>query len=121
MNLPSLASHYVDGSRPDMRTAARYVEKNWQPGDRVAGFSMGLFGHYVPHCDPRIPLPADARETLESLAAGKGRLWIVLQSARGGLSEDLRRWLGTRCSHELTVQRKRFDFPEYTVDVFLHR
>ncbi len=121
VNLPSLASHYVDGSRPDMRTAARYVEKNWQPGDRVAGFSMGLFGHYAPHCDPRIPLPADARETLESLAAGKGRLWIVLQSARGGLSEDLRRWLGTRCSHELTVQRKRFDFPEYTVDVFLHR
>ena len=42
----------------------------------------GLFGHYAPHCDPRIPLPADARETLESLAAGKGRLWIVLPAPR---------------------------------------
>ena len=120
VNLPSLASHYVDGSRPDMRTAARFVEKNWRPGDRVAGFSMGLFGHYAPNCNPRIPLPADATKKLETLAAKKGRFWVVVQSARGGLSEDLRRWLGTHCSYELEVQHKRFDYPEYTVDVFLH-
>jgi hypothetical protein len=121
MNLPSLASHYVDGSRSDMRTAASYVEANWLLGDRVTGFSMGLFGHYAPHCSPRIPLPFDSIPKLEELSADSGRLWIVVQSTRGGLREDLRRWLGTHCSHELKVQRKRFDYPEYSVDVYLHR
>ena len=121
MNLPSLASHYVDGSRSDMRTAARYVERNWLPGDRVTGSSMGRFGHYAPNCSPRIPLPPDFIQKLEELSADNGRLWIVVQSTRGGLREDLRRWLGTHCSYELRVQRKRFDYPEYSVDVFLNR
>ena len=97
MNLPSLASHYVDGSRTDLRTAARYVERNWMPGDRVTGSSMGRFGYYAPKCSPRIPLPHDSIQKLEKLSAGNGRLWIVVQSTRGGLREALRRWLRPHC------------------------
>ena len=30
LQLPSVVSHYLDGSRPDYRTAARYVADHWQ-------------------------------------------------------------------------------------------
>jgi hypothetical protein len=120
-NLPSLASHYLDGSRPDMRTAAQYVKNHWQPGDRVTGFSVGLFCYYAPGCEPAIALPpTQAAPKLAELADGKGRLWVVVQSGRSGLPEDLRKWLGTRCSHELKVRRTRFDYADNCVDVFLY-
>ncbi len=120
-NLPSLVSHYKDGSRIDMRTAAQYVEKNWKAGDRVAGFSIGLFRHYSEGCEPAIPLSeTNAVVTLEDLADAHGRLWIVLRSNRPGLNEDLFRWVGTHCSHERKVRRIRFDYAEYAVDIFLY-
>ncbi len=120
-SLPSVASHYVDGSRTDMRTAARYVQKNWSAGDRVTGPAMGLFLHYAPGCEPAIPLTfSDQVSQLEKLAAGPGRLWIVLKSGRAGLSEQVGRWLGKHCSHELKVCGQRFDYYESVVDVFLY-
>jgi len=120
-NLPSLASHYMDGSRSDMRTAAQYVTENWQAGDRVTGFSMGLFGHYAKGCEPAIPLPPlKAVAKLNELADGKGRVWVLVQSCRAGLSKDIRRWLGVHCSHELKVRRTRFDYADYSMDVFLY-
>jgi hypothetical protein len=120
-NLPSLVSHYSDGSRPDLRTAAQYVKTHWQTGDRVTGYSMGLFAHYARGCRPTIPLPSsDTTAKLDELTRGQGRLWIVVQSGRSGLSEALRRWLGTHCSAELTVRRTRLDYADFSVDVFLN-
>jgi hypothetical protein len=120
-NLPSLVSHYRDGSRPDLRAAAQYVKEHWQTGDRVTGFSMGLFGHYAEGCQPAIPLPqSGAVAKLNELAAGKGRVWVVLESNRLGLADDTRRWLGAYCSDELKVRRTRFDYADYCVDVFLY-
>jgi uncharacterized membrane protein len=121
MNLPSLASHYVDGSRVDIRTAAQYVKKNWKLNDCVTGHSMGLFGYYAEGCQPAIPLSrAEPIPKLEELVSRQKRLWVVLQSSRSGLAEDVRRWLGTHCSHELKVRRTRFDYADYAVDVFLY-
>jgi hypothetical protein len=103
-----------------MRTAARYVKDNWLAGDRVAGFSLGLFCHYADESHPVIPLSgSSAVAQLQKLADGRGRVWIVLKSNRSGLPDDLQRWLGTRCSHELKVRRTRFDYADYCVDVFL--
>jgi hypothetical protein len=117
---PSLVSHYADGSRPDLRTAAHYVAAHWRDGDRVTGFSMGTIEHYAPRCRPAIPLsPSKAVPELQSLRAGPGRLWIIVESARSGLPEELRRWLGTHTAHELLVRRTRFDYAENRVDVFL--
>jgi hypothetical protein len=118
--LPSLASHYVDGSRYDIRTAAQYVKKNWRNGDQVTGFTMGGFKHYAEGCEPAIPLPSDAVRRLQEIVLHHNRLWVLLPSCRGGLPADLERYLGTHCSHELKVQRKRFDYSEYTFDVFLY-
>jgi hypothetical protein len=119
-SLPSVVSHFADGSRPDLRTAARYVDAHWQVGDRLTGFSMGTVGHYAPRCRPTIPLwPTSSASQLQTLAAEHGRLWIVVESARSGLPEELRRWLGTHAAAELTVRGKRYDYAENRVDVFL--
>jgi 4-amino-4-deoxy-L-arabinose transferase-like glycosyltransferase len=116
---PSLVSHYLDGSRPDFRNAARFVESQWKTGDRVAGYSIGLIGYYAPDCKPAIPLPLDSLDELRKIADGKGRVWLVLQSSRSGLPDDISHWLGANCSHELKVRRTRYDYADYSVDVFL--
>jgi hypothetical protein len=121
MNLPSLVSHYVDGSRFDMRAAAKYVEDNWNSSDHVTGHSMGLFGYYANRSRPAIlPPSAMTVPTLQGLVTCQGRVWVVLSSTRWGLPKDVRQWLGTHCSHELTVRRSRFDYADYSVDVFLY-
>ncbi len=82
---------------------------------------MGSFGHYAEGCQPAIPLPqSGAVAKLNELAAGKGRVWVVLESNRLGLADDTRRWLGAYCSDELKVHRTRFDYADYCVDVFLY-
>jgi len=120
VNLPSLASHYLDGSRIDMRSAAEFVAAKWKQGDRVAGYSMGLFRHYAPECQPSIPLAPEDTQGLEQATAEGGRVWIVLESTRARLDPATQDWLGRHTSHELQVRKKRLDYPEYTVDVFLY-
>lgn len=120
LTLPSVASHYVDGSRADMRTAARFIEQHWQDGDCVASHSIGTFTYYAPDCQPLVPITrANALETAKKLTRDNGRLWIVLRSGRGGLPVDCRQWLGTHCSHPLHVCKRRFDYLDYCVDVYL--
>jgi len=124
LNLPSLASYYLDGSRCNHREALEYVQKNWQEGDRLTGYMMGTAEWYIPDCVPRIPLRTERtaeklQELVEANLPENGRLWIVVHSHRGGLAPELRRWLGKNCSYELRVGKKRFDYDEYTVEVFV--
>ena len=68
LSLPSLVSHYADGSRYDFRTAAQYVGRHWEAGDRVAAFSAILPKHYS---EPGIePIPGESNHDLEKLAKG---------------------------------------------------
>lgn len=120
VNLPTLVSHYVDGSRWDLRSAAQFIKKNWTPGDRVTGSSMGTFRYYASGCcEPIIPQSLAAVPQLKELTKTPGRLWIVVQYGRGGLPEDTQRWLFDNCAKKLQVRGKRFDYHEHTVDVFL--
>jgi hypothetical protein len=121
LNLPVLVSHYVDGSRPDFRAAAKHVEKCWQPGDRVAAFSEDKVAHYAPSCKPFHHLrEADPLAKILKLVEEEGRLWIVANSGRGGLREDLSQWLSRNCSHEFELRRNRIDYYENRMDVFLY-
>jgi hypothetical protein len=121
MNLPSLVSHFSDGSRYDFRTPARHIVAHWQPGDRIASPSPRLLKHYLGHDLEPIgvkgtnPLPRIQRLTDEP-----GRLWIVVPSSRDGKPENLRRWLGTHCSQQMALCRKRFDYYEYVIEVYLY-
>jgi hypothetical protein len=124
MNFPSLVSHYADGDRIDVRTAARYVQDHWRPGDRVVGTEMTavMFRHYAPQCTPVAVVPTNnPLPELRQAVLPEQRTWILLQSWREGLPDDVRRWLGRNTSHESTVRRKRYDYAEYCVDVFLRQ
>ncbi|MCA1561233.1 MAG: hypothetical protein LC753_09925, partial [Acidobacteria bacterium] len=120
--LPSLASHFADGSRADLRTVAAYVQSHWTPGARVTGFSMGTFNYYAPQCVPAIPLSSSRSEKqlsrLTSEAAG-GPLWVVVQSGRSGLANDLQVWLNDNCQRRLEVRQRRFDYFEYRAEAYL--
>ncbi len=121
LQFPSLVSHYMDGSRPDHRTAAHYIAEHWMSGDRLAALSPGLVRHYAHLDGPVVGLAGnDLLPTLCSAASQPGRLWIVIPSGRSGKSEDLWRWLGTHCSQELVVKKLRFDYYDNIVEVFLH-
>ena len=121
VNLPSLVSHFRDGSRPDVRTAAKYVEEHWQEGDRLTGFWIDLVSHYADDCRPAIALPDSGDvDVLNELAKDNSRLWVVVQSNRSGLQPRVRRWLGNHCSYELEVRRTRFDYAVNRVEVFLY-
>jgi hypothetical protein len=64
-------------------------------------------------------LEDDAITVLRQLAAGHGRLWVVVGSTRGGLPDGLQRWLLANTSHRLHVNAKRLDYFENTMDVFV--
>jgi hypothetical protein len=125
-NLPSLFSYYQDGGRHDNRAAFQYVAANWHEGDRLTGFLMGSAQHYIPDKTPRFPLtptPANAIKELQTLldqeVGGNGRLWIVLVSSRGGIDNSLRKWLGQNATFEYKFTKKRFDYAENNVEIFL--
>jgi hypothetical protein len=119
LNLPGLASYFTDGSKGDHRAAVAYVNTRWEPNDRVATTSWRAFGYYAPNRTPvfRILRDDNRVETLEQL--GPGRLWVIVESGRGGPPVAIREWLTSRASHRFRVSKRRFDYFEYTVDVFL--
>jgi hypothetical protein len=120
-NLPALASHYVDGSRRDGRTAATYVRDHWQAGDRVTGYSMGLFQYYSGGCCEAVtPLPlSDSVPVLEHLSATGGRLWVVLENTRWGLEPQTQQWLFDCAVHKFTVGGRRFDEADFKLEIYL--
>lgn len=122
VNLPALASYYVDGSRNDIRGAATYVRAHWASGDRVTAYTVGAFSHYSDACcEPAIPLPqgAGAPAQLAQLAATDGRLWIVLENKRPGLEPALQKWLFDCAVHKLSLGGRRFDDEEFKEEVYL--
>jgi hypothetical protein len=118
--LPGLVSHYLDGSKPDARRAIEYVDRHWAPGDRIAT-RMRTFNYYAPERGPVVQIARGdaAVDTLEHLASAGGRLWVVIESGRGGPGAGIQRWLSANASHQLRVMRPRIDYYENAVDVFL--
>jgi hypothetical protein len=120
-NLPSTASYFSDGSRHDYRAAARYIQKHWQPGDRVASVAPTLLGHYLSGKDPVFPVPGgDPVPRLEQLAKEQGRVWIVLSFSRSGKPAKVQRWLRRNCSQETEIRSPRYDYQDFGVEVFLY-
>jgi hypothetical protein len=121
IGLPSLASHYLDGSRADLRSAVEYVQRHWREGDRVCCASLGTklaFAHYGPECRPQQILAAG--QSLEQMVAGGGRTWIVSCSYWGGRSSVADDWLGKKCLREARFEKPRYDHYRYCADVYLY-
>ncbi len=123
VGLPSLASHYLDGSRADLQGPIEYVKKHWRSGDRICCASMGMkiaFDHYAPELGPKVLLDASPMNTLDELMKTGSRIWTVSGSYWGGRSDgDLDGWLGKRCMHEAHNEKYRYDHYRFCTDVYL--
>jgi hypothetical protein len=119
-SLPSLVSHELDGSRPDLRTAAQYVAAHLRPGDRVVAAEADVVTYYLNSPEVVIGVTGpDVADRLAELTKAPGRTWIVLPSGRAGLPAPLLVWLGHHCTHELRVRKTRYDYLDFCVDVYL--
>jgi hypothetical protein len=123
VGMPSLASHYFDGSRADLHSPIKYVQDHWRNGDRICCPSMGMkiaFDHYAPDCGPKVLLAASPTKTLDELAKTGSRIWIIAGSYWGGRSDsDFDNWLGKRCMHEIRFEKYRYDHYRFCTDVYL--
>jgi hypothetical protein len=120
LQLPGMASHFADGSRVDLRTAAAYVEARCSPGARVTAQFVGTFQHYAPRCAPTIPLSeSDPVAQLTALTAeSSAPLWVVIQTGRSGFDARLQTWLSEHCQRRLEVREPRLDYYDHRVDVY---
>ncbi len=120
-SLPSVVSHQLDGSRPDLRTATRFVADHRRPDDRLAGVQIDIIKHYTGG-EPEVTNLSgpDAVDRLEALTESPGRVWVIVPSGRAGPPEPLLAWLGRNCTHDLRVRQTRFDYLDYRVDVYLY-
>ncbi len=121
LNAPALASYYMDGSRHDLRTAAAFVRDHWEKGDAVASYSVGLVGHYAPSLSPRFPMQTGQSgiDTLAKLAPTVPRLWVIVSSGRSGIDETQQAWLYAHAVHKLHLEKARYDYDAFRVDVYL--
>lgn len=123
MPLPSFASYYQDGDRKDYRAAAKFIEEHLEPGDTVAADIPGCLGYYldVPvESGHRIVSDPDAAmAALTRLATGGQRVWYVCRYARDVLRPDADRWLWRHAVRMRRIRKKRFDYHENILDVYL--
>ncbi|MFI5459074.1 MAG: hypothetical protein ACHRXM_26905, partial [Isosphaerales bacterium] len=97
-------------------------EDHFQPGDRVASVSAGLFKYYTLNKPDVLALSVDDHLRLREItrfASVPGRLWIVVTSGRSGLADELREWLGRNCAWETVISKTRLDYYSYDIYIFL--
>ncbi len=118
LTLPSVASYYVDGNRPDYRSAAHIVAEQLEPGDSVwsdqcVNVRYYLSDHTVVACPP------DPIGQTDAILEQDRRVWCILRYSTGGLPADRLAWLGRRFRLVADVHPLRFDYHQNGVAVFL--
>ncbi|MDR1142425.1 MAG: glycosyltransferase family 39 protein [Planctomycetaceae bacterium] len=123
LNFPSFVSYYLDGNRLDYRSSCQHIREHWQKEDCITADNIQITEYYLSDLTPVIPLRAkNTPEFLQELAEkkkGKGRIWIIVHHHRNGLDQHLLHWLGRFASYEAQFRKKRFDYIENNVEVFL--
>jgi hypothetical protein len=122
LDVPSLLSYYADGSRPDFRGGIQYVVAHWQPGDCVCylGGRKHALDYYASANVPNYSLINDPVTKLKELTRTNSRVWVVSPNYRSGPTRDVDRWLYSRFSRETHLEKRRYDYYSYIVDVFLY-
>ncbi|HUU83582.1 MAG TPA: hypothetical protein VM243_08765 [Phycisphaerae bacterium] len=116
--LPSIASYYVDGNRPDYRTAAAFVAARAQPGDVLWSRQCVNVRYYL--STPRADLyPADPVAAVDELLQQGRRVWCVMAYSTGGIPPQRLAWLSKRFRLVGDVHPLRFDYHQNGVAVLL--
>lgn len=126
-SVPSLVSHYLDGSRPDFRSAARFMDERASAQDLVLTDHTGAIEFYAPELDTR-PLrhePEHLQAVFDSLRARSpsADLWVVpyVRSSGGfGLQgfADIASWVRPHCELSAEFGAVRIDHQRNVVPVW---
>jgi len=117
-NVPSLVSHYADGSRHDFRAAAQFVAEQRKPGEAVAAVSPGNFAFYAPELSDAERLNPDRlMEGFHKIADNKHPCWIIVLGGRTPRDMEVQKWLNENCRLKMSFRKSRFDYYDFTVDV----
>lgn len=123
MPLPSFVSYYQDGGRKDYRGAAEYIKAHWQEGDLAAADANALLSYYL-HRNvlpaPRpFAKPKECIDALEKIVATGKRAWYVCRYERDEPPTWTDQWLWQHAWRMLRIKKKRFDYEENALDVYL--
>jgi 4-amino-4-deoxy-L-arabinose transferase-like glycosyltransferase len=126
-NVPVLISHYLDGSRGDFRSAARYVQAHWAEGDVIYSDQYPVLQHYLPGAEvfgmTRDPINLERALREARQERPEAALWTVaLVAPRGGFrTHSLPRvssWLFANCRLAAAYGVPRLDFRQNEVQVY---
>ena len=115
--LPEFVSYYTSKQSLDVRDAIKFVERDFQVGDKVLPLVDG-FEYYSNMELEKLPRSAyvesiDWPTELQPYAKSKDRLWVIVPLRRKEISAKLRKWLSENTSLIWQKQSNRYD---YTVD-----
>jgi hypothetical protein len=121
LSLPSIVSHYRDGSRHDFRAAANWIGDRVGPDDLIVAIQGDKLSYYRPELTGRWQrLPNKGFEKwLDERRPANGKVWFMLPSGREGLPEPWRDWLLKNARLQTTIVHRRFDYHEYPVFILL--
>ena len=119
MDLPALVSYYADGSRHDYRAAARFVASVRKPDEKVLAYSPANLGHYEESLANAEALDPNRLLTELNALVREGRpVWLVLPEGRNRRYIGVENWLNHYAKLKRTFRKTRFDYDDYTVDVY---
>ncbi|MDR1962762.1 MAG: glycosyltransferase family 39 protein [Planctomycetaceae bacterium] len=130
LNIAALRNYYKGGDRYDYRSACRYIEQHWQPGDRlICHDGTEIIHQYLPQHD--VPTSLWAKQSKEWLLSlfdpnkpekddpSCGRYWLILKrEIYFAFSEEVREWIDRHGQRQSHFGASRYEEPR-VLDVFL--
>ena len=118
LTLPSIASYYVDGDRPDFRAAVESIRADVRPDDVIWSSQCVNVRHYIPQPKAQ-PIPNDQVTATDALLAEGKRVWCLINYSTAGIPPDHLAWLEPRFRLVSEVGRLRYDYHQNRVGIFL--
>jgi hypothetical protein len=120
---PSIASHYGDGNRHDVRAAGEYLRRHAEKTDFVVGEGHALLESYSGRRGIlESPPTKDELEGFAEMARRGVPVWFVLFYARNGLmvdgSSDLDAFVHENARLATEILHPRFDYHENTIRIW---
>ena len=122
---PEFVSHYTSRMTLDLRAPIRFIERSYEPGDRIVSL-LGDGGYYWPERLALEKLPGspyresvDWEEKLAPYLDAGERVWVAVPLRRKRLARNLDKWLHTHASLVWQKQAKRYDYSFEAFQVYL--
>jgi 4-amino-4-deoxy-L-arabinose transferase-like glycosyltransferase len=123
--LPGVVSHYRDGDRHDMRSAAKFVRERMSPTDLIVAEAHRLFAWYAGYREYEVleapPEPSRPKIAKKVQKYSSGALWVVIPDEfehSPGPEGEFARWTVQHCQLVAEFHTPRYDYHQNSLRVF---